>query len=59
MTLVNLSMLDTPKARAVRFSTVEAICETLSCLPGDIVRSEPEHAKRPSSAPACKRPAGR
>ena len=43
MTLANLSILKTGKARAVRFSTLEAICEALSCQPGDLLRFEPEH----------------
>ena len=33
----NLSILKTGKARAVRFSTLEAICEALDCQPGDII----------------------
>lgn len=33
----NLSILKTGKAKAVRFSTLEAICEALSCQPGDIL----------------------
>jgi putative transcriptional regulator len=37
ITLANLSILKTGKARAVRFSTLEAICETLHCQPGDIL----------------------
>jgi putative transcriptional regulator len=41
MTLANLSILKTGKARAIRFSTLEAICEALSCQPGDILRFEP------------------
>jgi putative transcriptional regulator len=40
MTLANLSILKTGKAPAIRFSTLEAICETLSCQPGDILRFE-------------------
>ena len=40
MTLANLSILKTGKARAIRFSTLEAICEALSCQPGDILRFE-------------------
>jgi putative transcriptional regulator len=36
MTLANLSILKTGKARAIRFSTLDAICEALSCQPGDI-----------------------
>ena len=46
MTLANLSILKTGKARAVRFSTLEAICEALACQPGDILQFEPEHAQR-------------
>ena len=40
MTLANLSILKTGKARAVRFSTLEAICDALACQPGDILRFE-------------------
>ena len=46
MTLANLSILKTGKARAIRFSTLEAICEALSCQPGDILRFEPEQRNR-------------
>ena len=41
ITLANLSILKTGKARAIRFSTLEAICEALSCQPGDILQFEP------------------
>jgi putative transcriptional regulator len=37
ITLANLSILKTGKARAIRFSTLEAICEALACQPGDIL----------------------
>ena len=37
MTLANLSILKTGKAKAVRFSTMEAICEVLDCQPGEIL----------------------
>ncbi len=37
ITLANLSILKNNKARAVRFSTLEAICEALDCQPGDII----------------------
>ena len=40
MTLANLSILKTGKARAVRFSTLEAICRELECQPGDLLRYE-------------------
>ena len=38
ITLANLSILKTGKARAIRFSTLEAICEVLQCQPGDLLR---------------------
>jgi putative transcriptional regulator len=41
ITLANLSVLKTGKARAIRFSTLEAICEALRCQPGDILEFEP------------------
>ena len=37
ITLANLSVLKTGKARAVRFSTLDAICRALDCSPGDIL----------------------
>ena len=37
LTLANLSILKTGKAKAVRFSTLEAICQALNCQPGDIL----------------------
>ena len=37
ITLANLSILKTGKARAVRFSTLEAICEALDCQPADLM----------------------
>ena len=40
MTLANLSILKTGKARAIRFSTLEAICDALACQPGDILKHE-------------------
>jgi len=46
MTLANLSILKTGKARAVRFSTLDAICEALACQPGDILRFEEESLPR-------------
>lgn len=41
ITLANLSILKTGKARAIRFSTLEAICEVLQCQPGDLLEFEP------------------
>jgi len=37
LTTANLSILKTGKAKAIRFSTLEAICEVLQCQPGDIM----------------------
>lgn len=37
LTLSNLSILKTGKAKAIRFNTLEAICEALDCQPGDIL----------------------
>tara|TARA_B100001750_G_scaffold102467_1_gene80974 strand:- start:6485 stop:6709 length:225 start_codon:yes stop_codon:yes gene_type:complete len=41
ITQANLSILKTEKARAVRFSTLEAICQELDCQPGDILEYVP------------------
>jgi putative transcriptional regulator len=38
ITLANLSILKTGKARAIRFSTLDAICEALACQPGDLLQ---------------------
>ncbi|MCC8359296.1 helix-turn-helix domain-containing protein [Salinimicrobium sediminilitoris] len=42
ITTANLSILKTGKAKAVRFSTLEAICRELECQPGDILEFEDE-----------------
>jgi putative transcriptional regulator len=59
MTLANLSILKTGKARAIRFSTLEAICDALACQPGDLLRFESEQAEREPPAGASKRSASR
>lgn len=59
MALANLSILKTGKARAIRFSTLDAICEALSCQPGDILRFEPEQAESAQPAAARTRSASR
>ena len=41
ITIVNLSILKTGKARAIRFSTLDLLCRELQCQPGDIVVFEP------------------
>ena len=42
ITMANLSILKNNKARAVRFSTLEAICKALDCQPGDILEYVPD-----------------
>ena len=42
ITMANLSILKNNKARAVRFSTLEAICKALNCQPGDILEYVPD-----------------
>jgi putative transcriptional regulator len=41
ITLANLSILKTGKAKAIRFSTLEAICTVLECQPGDLLAFDP------------------
>ncbi|MGQ0659709.1 helix-turn-helix domain-containing protein [Sphingosinicella sp.] len=45
ITLANLSILKTGKARAIRFSTLEAICAALACQPGDVLEYLPDVAE--------------
>ncbi len=42
ITLANLSVLKTGKARAIRFSTLEALCQALGCQPGDLLEFQPD-----------------
>ncbi len=42
ITVANLSILKTGKAKAVRFSTLDAICRVLDCSPGDILEFRPD-----------------
>ena len=42
ITLANLSILKTGKAKAIRFGTLEAICKALDCQPGDVLEFVPE-----------------
>lgn len=42
LTLANLSILKTGKAKAIRFSTLEALCNALDCQPGDILAHVPD-----------------
>jgi len=48
ITLANLSILKTGKAKAIRFSTLAAICEALDCQPGDLLSFENPDAPRKS-----------
>lgn len=43
ITMANLSILKNGKAKAIRFSTLEAICKALDCQPGDILEYRPEN----------------
>ena len=45
ITMANLSILKNNKAKAIRFSTLEAICEALDCQPGDILSYEKEEGE--------------
>ena len=42
LTLANVSILKTGKAKAIRFSTLEAICRELDCQPGDLLSYQPD-----------------
>lgn len=46
ITLANLSILKAGKAKAIRFSTLEAICAALACQPGDLLAFDPARASR-------------
>ena len=46
LTLANLSILKTGKAKAIRFSTLEALCNALECQPGDLLEFVPVKTKR-------------
>jgi len=54
ITLANLSILKTGKARAIRFSTLEAICKALHCQPGDLLQFQADaHEEAPESVRAA------
>jgi len=53
ITLANLSILKTGKARAIRFSTLEAICHVLKCQPGDLLQFIPDEAANDGSPAAA------
>ena len=47
ITPANLAVLKNGRAKAVRFTTLEALCEVLECQPGDLLRWEPEDSAEP------------
>jgi putative transcriptional regulator len=49
ISLANLSILKSGRARAVRFSTLEALCRALDCQPGDLLEFNPEIASKPAN----------
>ena len=51
ITLANLSILKTGKARAIRFSTLDALCEALGCQPGDLLEFQPDSGAGSDEAP--------
>lgn len=51
ITLPNLSILKTGKAKAIRFSTLEAICQHLDCQPGDILEYVPDPSSDTAAQP--------
>lgn len=59
MTLANLSILKTGKARAIRFSTLDAICAALECQPGDLLGFESADAELERPVEKGRRSAGR
>jgi putative transcriptional regulator len=54
ITIVNLSILKTGKARAIRFSTLEAICDVLECQPGDLLQFDRDELSEDDGADARK-----
>jgi putative transcriptional regulator len=50
ITPANLAVLKNGRAKAVRFSTLAALCEVLHCQPGDLLRWEPDAAAHPGAA---------
>ena len=50
ITLANLSILKSDKAKAIRFTTLEAICQVLHCQPGDLLEYVPDEGTPPPPA---------
>jgi len=55
ITIANLSVLKTNKARAIRFSTLDALCRELNCQPGELLEWTSEESERAPSRPAARR----
>ena len=55
ITMANISILKNGKAKAIRLSTLEAICKALACQPGDVLEYSPD-LTRVSSAPSAPAP---
>lgn len=49
ITPANLAVLKNGRAKAVRFTTLEALCDVLRCQPGDLLRWEPEEPEDPTA----------
>ena len=58
ITVANLSVLKTGRARAIRFSTLEAICRELDCTPGDVLSYQSDQPAPPEAATSQPAPPG-
>ncbi|CAM5675073.1 helix-turn-helix domain-containing protein [Streptomyces griseomycini] len=56
ITPANLAVLKNGRAKAVRFTTLAALCEVLECQPGDLLRWEPEHPGGPGDPEGAEAP---
>ena len=56
ITPANLAVLKNGRAKAVRFTTLEALCDVLGCQPGDLLRWEPEESEVPGALEQTERP---
>jgi putative transcriptional regulator len=54
ISLANLSILKSGRARAVRFSTLDALCRALDCQPGDLLEFRPDASSKPANLVAMK-----
>jgi putative transcriptional regulator len=55
ISIANLSILKSGRARAIRFSTLDALCRALDCQPGDLLEHVPDEARKPFTLRAVKR----